>query len=63
MVECDDYICEDTCDGCSVKRAGVMFHCNGTPVLFLCHVCNPRNFEKIGSQTVARVLACSRPEA
>lgn len=57
MVEHDDYICEDTCDSCGERRAGVMFHCRGTPALFQCHECSPKNFERIGQETVARVIA------
>lgn len=56
-MENDDYICECSCDDCGERRAGVMFHCRGTPVLFLCYKCDPRNFEKVGAQTVARVIS------
>lgn len=54
---CDDFICETECDDCGVCRAGVMFHCRGTPVLFLCYKCAPKAYQQIGQQTVACVIA------
>jgi hypothetical protein len=56
-MESDDCICEDACDQCGERLAGVLFHCRGTPVLFLCYKCSPRNFETVGAQTVTRVLS------
>jgi hypothetical protein len=40
-----NFITRSTCDTCNTTSTGVMFHCNGTPVLFQCRTCNPKTYE------------------
>ena len=37
--ESNDYVTQDTCDGCKEHKEGTMFHDHGSPVLFLCPPC------------------------
>lgn len=32
-----DVITTQTCDSCGQRRPGVLLHCRGTPVMFLCN--------------------------
>jgi hypothetical protein len=39
-----DHITRNKCDTCDTTSTGVMFHCGGTPVLFLCRTCDPAHY-------------------
>lgn len=62
MEEDFDYITTQNCDGCGQRRPGVMLHCRGTPVLFLCS--NPNcgghlRFEAVARRDIDAWLTCS----
>lgn len=60
MWEDFDYIATDKCDSCERRSVGVMLHCRGTPVMFLC--ANPMcgghlAFERTARDAIDRWLA------
>lgn len=47
-----NYITVCTCDSCNRRSVGVMLHHYGTPVLFQCSTCSPREFERVARRDV-----------
>lgn len=58
----EDYITYAECDSCHRKTMGVMFHCRGTPVMFLCpagHCGGGQAFERLAAEQKQRWLSQS----
>ena len=53
-------ICTDKCDVCGKHATGVLYHHNGTPVLFGCKECHPTNYEAQAKAEIESWLAGDR---
>lgn len=51
------YITTTECDVCHTRGPGLLYHCNGTPVLGVCKHCGPTNFEAVARQDIDAWLA------
>lgn len=52
-----DHITTTECDLCHTRGPALLHHCNGTPVLAVCKVCGPTNFDGAARQDIDAWLA------
>ena len=43
------------CDLCKESKHTALLHHNGTPVLAVCHDCDPKNYEQVKHSVLARL--------